>query len=424
MGADLALGAGFEVAELSGRTLGNAYAGKAASGDDAAIVYWNPAGMTLFKQHHVSIPFHLLVTRGDWDDEGSLSVTGTTLGGGDGGDPGDSTPIPNIYGIYSFSDDIKFGIAINAPFGLKTEYDDDWQGRYFGTESELKTININPAVAYRLDETFSLGLGVSAQHAEATLKNQVDYGTIVFSQAGPQGGVFPESADGEAELEGDSWAFGINAGMLMEISETTRIGIAWRSRVVHQIKDGDAEFSVPGSASILKQAGLFKDTDADTRIGLPEQAYFSIFHQLNEEWDLLLDVTWTGWSRFNKLNVDFDNPAQPNSVTEYDWSDAMRYAVGATYRPMPELAIRFGGAFDESPIKDENRTPRIPTNDRWWLAIGAAYQVDDMFSVDLAWMHVFIRDGDIDLNSSTGQRLKGEFSGDADVFAIQVNVTF
>jgi long-chain fatty acid transport protein len=426
IGAEAAYGAGFEVQELSTRSLGNANAGKAAAGEDAAIAFFNPAGMTLFKQMTLSVPVQALNTTGEFKNNGSSYVAGGGIGGGDGGDPGGLSIIPSIYFIAPVMEDLAVGLSINSPFGLKTDYDSGWMGRYHALESDLKTYNVNAAVAYRFDEVFSVGAGVSWQYATATLSNAIDFGTIGFAQLGPGAGklgLVPQGSDGEVELEGDSYGWGFNVGVLIEFSESTRLGIAYRSSVFHKI-EGDTKFRVPSEASVLKGGGAFKNTDGEARLRLPPQAYVSFYTEITDEWAILADVTWTGWSSFEELNIRFDNRAQPTATTVYKWQDVMRYSIGANWKPLEGWTFRIGTAYDESPIPDSTRTPRIPTGDRYWAALGASWQISDMFSVDLSYAHIFIQNGRIDQTTSTGQRLKGTFEGSADILALQVNVAF
>jgi len=430
IGASVASAAGFEVAELSVRQLGNAYAGKAASGSDAAIAYFNPAGMTLFDKNEFAVPIHLLSTRGSWNDDGSTGVGPPlgdgSLGGGDGGEPGGLTMIPNLYFIWVATEDLRVGLSINAPFGLTTEYDDGWQGRYHAIKSELKTLAVNPSVAYRIDEVFSVGAGVSWMYADAELTQEVDFGTIGFAALGPGAGLLgmvPQGTDGAAGIEGDSSAWGWNLGFLIEFSKFTRVGIAYRSGYLQKI-EGDANFHVPDEASILKQSGAFKNTGGTVRLKLPDQFYISLYTEITDEWAFMADITWTGWSVFKELKVTYDNPNQPTTVMTQNWEDVLRYSIGATYKPTDALVLRIGGAYDESPIPDETRTPRIPMNDRWWFALGATWFIDDAWSVDLSWMHVFIKDGKIDDTTETGQRLRGRIEASADVLGLQVNFRF
>ena len=421
--AGTAIGAGFEVAEVAGRQLGNANAGKAAEADDASTVFFNPAGLMRLKTYQVVAALHGVIPTAEFKDGGSTGALGGALGGGDGGDPGDLLLVPSFFVAAPVCDWFAVGLGVNAPFGLKTEYNDGWQGRYSGLKSELKTINLNPCVAFRLNDGLSVGAGLSYQFADATLTRAIDFGTVGFSQLGPATaaklGLSPEGNDGEGEIEGDDWSWGWNIGILLEISENSRVGIAYRSKISHTL-EGDADFDVPSSAAILTSTGAFVDVDASARVTLPEQLSLSGYHRVCDGFALLGDITWTNWERFDELRIKFDNPVQPDAVTPENWDDAFRFSLGAIIDVCDGWTLRVGGAYDQSPIPDDFRTVRIPTTDRWWLTAGVSWQVLESIAVDLSYMHVFIGDSDIDETSVTGQRLKGEYEGSAEVIAVQV----
>jgi long-chain fatty acid transport protein len=421
--AGTALGAGFEVAEVAGRQLGNAYAGKAAEADDASTVFFNPAGLMRLKTYQMVAAMHGVIPTAEFNDDGSTGALGGALGGDDGGDPGALLPVPSFYVAAPVCDWFAIGLGVNAPFGLKTEYDDGWQGRYHAIESRLMTINLNPCVAIRLNEALSFGAGLSYQYADATLSQEIDFGTIGFSQLGPATaaklGLSPEGNDGFAEVEGDDWSWGWNVGLLLEIDEDSRVGIAYRSKISHTL-EGDADFDVPSSAGILTTSGAFTDVDASARVTLPEQLYLSGYHRIHDDIALVGDITWTNWERFDELRIKYDNPQQPDSVTPENWDAAFRFSLGAIIDVCDGWTVRVGGAYDQSPIPNEFRTARIPTDDRYWLTAGVTWQVLETLAVDLSYMHVFIGDADVDETSTTGQRLKGEYEGSAEVVAVQV----
>ena len=181
--------------------------------------------------------------------------------------------IPNLYGFWSVSDRLKLGIGITPPFGLTTEYDSDWVGRYQAIESRLKTININPSVALKVTDTLSLGGGLNLQYADAELSNAIDFGLIgQISGLGTQS----QQIDGLVEVAGDDWSFGYNLGLLYEPSDRTRIGIAYRSDVTHDLK-GDADFTVPNAAQPITATGQFVNTDAEAVLKLPDSLSLSIY---------------------------------------------------------------------------------------------------------------------------------------------------
>jgi long-chain fatty acid transport protein len=425
--------AGFEVAEQSGRALGNAYAGKAAEAGDASIAFFNPAGMTRFTALTGSSSVQFLVAGGEFKDRGT---TGSALGmtglvavdpsGNDGGDPGGVVFIPCINVVMPIDEQFFVGLTINAPYGLTTDYSKKWVGRYHALESHLETMSINPSVAYKLNDQFSFGLGVTYQRAEAKLSNAIDFGTIGVGTLGPATagalGLSPEANDGKAVIEGDNWAWGWNLGVMFELSETTRFGLAYRSKIFHKLQ-GDVDFKVPDEAAPLTSTGMFTDSDATARITLPEQIYLSGYHELDDEWALLADITWTAWSQFRELRAQFDSP-HPDTVTPEKWDDVFRFSVGANYKPIEDWCFRAGLAIDQSPIPSKYRTPRIPTGDRTWLAFGASYDVSDTIVADASFMYVFIDHGSINDDAVTGQTLKGKFEGFAYILGLNLTMSF
>lgn len=220
--AGSASGAGFALIEQGVKGLGNAYAGGAASADDATTIFFNPAGMTRLDGNQVVAGVHLIMPYANFENEGSTHVSGAPLRGDDDGNGVNSKLVPNFYYSRKVSDRFSVGIGVNSPFGLATEYDKGWVGRYHAIKSDLLTININPSAAYKVTDKLSIGAGFNVQYLNAELSNAVDFGTIGFFSGIP--GLLPQRNDGFANLEGDSWGVGFNVGLLYEFTANTR---AW-----------------------------------------------------------------------------------------------------------------------------------------------------------------------------------------------------
>jgi long-chain fatty acid transport protein len=228
-------------------------------------------------------------------------------------------------------------------------------------------------------------------------------------------------------MSGDDWGFGFNLGLLYQFNATDRIGLAYRSEVA-QTLEGEGEFSVnPALRSFLDGIGqttLFTNTGVTAAADMPASASVSGVFALNQQLTLLADITWTGWSSFQELRVVFDNPIQPDSVTEESWDDSMRYALGLNYRQKSRI-WRMGIAYDETPIPDpQRRTPRIPGNDRTWLAFGVGLPVFDSLWLDLGYAHLFVDDTPIDHTDQNGYALRGIYQADVDIFSLQATMTF
>jgi long-chain fatty acid transport protein len=436
---NVAYASGFALIEMNASGQGNAYAGAAAHTNNASTIFFNPAGMMNLEGQQLSVVAHVIDPSSDFENDGSsLSPALGPFGGpltGKDDDGGDTAFIPNFYWVKPINDNMSFGIGVNAPFGLKTEYDDDWVGRYHGILSDLKTLNFNPSLGYRVNDKLSIGGGLNMMLAKVDLSSAIDFGTICVGVAGAAtcvpGGATPQEADGKAELDGDNFddlAFGFNLGLAYMISEQTTIGVAYRSEVDIDI-EGDADFKLPDNPTVQGVIGmtpLFVDTDLKADVTLPASFSVSLAHQVGK-FTWLGDATWTGWSSFDELRIRYDNPAQDDTVTTEDWDDTMRYSLGVDFQYSDSLVLRTGLAYDESPIPSaKRRTPRMPGEDRTWVSLGLTYLASSAISFDVGYSHLFIDDAKIDntlesevdaLNST----LTGEFEGDVDILSAQLN---
>jgi long-chain fatty acid transport protein len=427
----LANAAGFALIEQGGSGLGNAYAGAAAVAEDASTIFFNPAGMTYLPDSQLVFAAHAIKPSADFNNQGARSGVGSPMTGGNGGDAGDWAIVPNLYFAKAINDDVRLGIGVNAPFGLKTEYNDDWVGRYHAIKSELTTININPSLAFKVNDKLSLGAGVSYQKAEAELTNAVDFGTICFGTVGPKGctglGITPQSDDGKVKIKGSDWSWGYNLGAIFQPTLSTRVGVAYRSEIRQELEGHVYFSSVP---SVFSANPRFSYGKVTAEVKLPASASLSAFHQVNEQWDVMADLTWTEWSSFQELRVVRDSgplSGQTLSVQPENWSNAIRASLGASYRYSDALKLRAGVAYDESPVSSsEDRTPRIPDNDRTWLAIGANYKFNTNSSLDVGYTHIFIKDASLNdgaVPSSTGQ-LVGDYDSDVNILSVQYTHNF
>jgi long-chain fatty acid transport protein len=416
--ASSAHAAGFALIEMNANGQGNAYAGAAAYTPNASTVYFNPAGMMQLEGEQISIASHYIDPTSDFENKGSTLADGITPIGGPEDDGGESAFVPNFYWVRPLDDNMSFGLGVNSPFGLKTEYEDDWVGRYHAILSDLKTININPSLGYRVSDKVSIGGGINVMLADVELTSAVDFGSL---------GGFPQAADGKAELEADSYdnlALGFNVGLTYMVSSQTIIGVSYRSQIDLEV-DGDADFTVPGAVAPLLPPGNFVDTDLSAEVTLPASMSFSVAHTVDKiTW--LADVTWTGWSSFDELRIEYDS-AQLDSVTTENWDDSWRYSVGFDYQATDALVLRAGLALDQTPIpSSELRTPRIPGDDRTWVSLGLTYVASNSFSFDVGYSHLFIDDVDIDNTFESAvpalnHTLTGEYEAEVDILSAQLN---
>ncbi len=400
---------GFQIRENSATGLGTAFAGAASAADDISTIYNNPAGMTRFSGHQAGVVGSVVGTSVKFSGTGS-AATGSKLSGGEGGDAGGYFLVPAGYLLYDYAPDLKFGLAVTSPFGLTTEYDSDWVGRYQGIRSELQTISVNPNIAYRVNDWLSVGGGIVVQYAKAELTNAVNSRTI-------SGGA--PLADGLFKVTGDDVGFGFNLAVLIEPRADTRFGLTYRSKINQTIK-GDIDFTMPAPLSAL---AAFGDSGGRASTTLPEIVTASVYHDLTPQLAIMADVQWTRWSRFKSLVIERDDGTVVRDQPQ-NWESTYFFSLGAAYKLDSAWTLRAGVAYDQSPVKDEFRTVRLPDEDRFWLAFGVGYRWNDAVVFDAAYARNFIRDGQIDERSATNDRLTGTYKTSIDLFAVSARIRF
>lgn len=413
-----ALADGFKLSEYSSRDFGMANSGYAALASDPSTIWSNPAGLSRLDGLQVNSGAFYIYGRGEFENAGSTNAFGAPLAGTEEDDLFTDKVVPNVYVSAPVSDSITLGLGVNAPFGLATEYAPDSLTRYQAVKSSLQVVDINPSVAFELNDQVSIGFGVSAQYADATLSNAINFTAVCLSQAPAascaQAGLAPQTSEGFVRVKGDDWSYGWNAGVMFEPEEGTRIGLSYRSAVNHDL-EGEAEFGTPAGAAIFSP--VFTNTNGAAPLDLPSEAAVSLRHEVTGALALNATVRATFWD-LQALVVNFENPAQPSSRETLAYHETIKASVGVEYAPRPDFVVRAGLAYDESPTPQDERTPRVPDADRVVAALGASWTPSDAFTLDLGYQHLFFDDAPIDSVGSGGDRLVGEFDNSADLFGV------
>jgi len=412
--ASSVIAGGFAIGTQSGSGTGNAFAGGAAAADDASVAWFNPAAMTLIPGKQIAGALNVLKPSFKFENRGSTAAFSCVspfpaCPGGEGGDGGDWAVVPNAFFTMAFNPKLSFGLALNAPFGLKTEYDAGWRGDFTARKSEIKAVNINPSIAYKVSDTVSIGAGVSVQQLEAELtSNLALLGLGLFT------------------LNADDIGYGFNVGAMIQASPSTRIGAHYRSKIKYDL-EGTVTFGTAAQGN--------GDVRADLEV--PDSFSLSIFHA-EGNWELMGDVTWTGWSSVQQLQVirtstattvgpgGLFQGAEGATLTtlQFQWDDTWRYAIGANYKLSSQTKLRFGFAYDETPTKDATRTARLPDQNRTWVALGVQFRPSKSGILDLGYAHEFIQDAKINNTVAGAGTLSGEFKNKADIFSIQYSQSF
>jgi len=385
---------GFGIATQNGSGTGNAFAGGAAVAEDASTVWYNPAGMTALPgTTNFAISAQILKPSFKFQNTGSTLPPGT----GEGGDGGDWTYIPHGFVTHKLSDKWSIGAAFNTPFGLKTQYDAGWRGQSIALTSELKTFNFNASAAYKFNDMWSVGAGINLLKAELKFNSRIAIGFVE-----------PNLSDS---------GIGYNVGVLFQPTQNTRIGAHYRTSI-----------NLQATGTLVAPALIGGTGSATAGLSTPDTFSLSALHAITPQWEIMGDVTWTGWSHLERLTVvrtsGVATGTAPVSLT-FNWSDTWRTSLGVNYKPNATWKFRGGVAYDKTPTNDTDRTARLPDQDRTWLALGAQMKVSKAGTVDVGYAHEFIKDASVNNAAPiTGLRLIGNFKNQVDILSIQYSHSF
>jgi long-chain fatty acid transport protein len=418
---------GFQLKENSVKGLGAAFAGSGVNEGDASVVVNNPASMARFEGTTVQADLSVIDLSYEFQGSGTDAL-GRPLTGGNGGDAGDVTPIPAFSVIHKLDNGVALGAMVSAPFGLKTEYDRDWQGRYFADTSDVKIVNLTLSAALDLGDHVSVGLGAVYSKADVTLSKSVDFGTLLFANPAtrPLPFAVPQARDGHAEIEGDDTGFGWIAGIAFRPTDRLSLGLSYQSEIDYELR-GTATWEVPGDVRTVFNsspvtAQLFQNGGAGAKLTTPSTTALVARYDFTDRFAMMANWTKTGWSSLREVRIQFDNP-DPDSVEPFEWSDTDFVSLGAEYALNEAWTLRGGVALDETPTSLAHRTPRLPDDDRNWYSIGATWKVSDAFDVDFAFMHLKPKDPKVRV-SSGGSTIAGPYDGDANLFGIAAQYRF
>jgi long-chain fatty acid transport protein len=483
----------FLLNEQSVSGLGTAYAGAAAQAEDASTIFFNPAGIALLPQGELQGGFHYIIPSATFSNQGSsISAPGTPFNGakitgGNGGDSGVDHLIPNAYlsqPVFRSPQygDLTVGIGLSVPFGLETDYDPGWVGRYSALRTKLQTFDIQPTIAYRVFDRISIGASLDIQYASARLSQAVDFGGIsanvlntqffpalpaafaasgvpapfipgfvrATEQAYANAGFVPQGRDGITELHGDDWSLGFTIGAIFEYLKENeipclqegRIGFSYRSGITHTVR-GSVQFSgvpaisasgvfsplpgvtlpIPAFPAGNALQNTFFNQSATAQLELPEIYHFSIYQRFLHNFAIMGDIELTRWSRLQQIPITFSNPGTPDSVLNLEYKDSYRYAVGLEWYATRQLTLRSGFAYDETPIKNASlRDPRIPDNNRYFLSAGLQYKPLPYLAFDVGYSHLFVPDPQVATNDGQGHILRGKFDAAIDIVSASVTL--
>ncbi len=451
-----AAASGFQIRENSIKSQGRALSGTTVAKDDATVAITNPAAMVNLDKTTVVANVSAIDLNGDFSgtaiagapfaasNNAAVSALARPAGGSNGGDPGDIAAVPSFAVVMPLSgnfENLWLGFGVNAPYGLVTEWDAGWMGRYNAVKSDVKVIDATLSAAWKASDQFSIGVGFVFQRADVTLTNALDLGTAVCSQlsagAGTAAGLAaftnlclaptapykPTLNDGSFSVSGKDNGIGWTIGMQWSPIEKLTVGYNYKSEIDHELK-GDVDFAIP--ANVMALPGMstrFADGPGGAKLTTPSTHTFSARYDFSDSFRMFGEAQITGWSSLDVVSIQ-RNDGTVVGNEDYHWSNSSLYSLGAEYDLNEAFTLRGGIGRDETPTHDVNRSPRLPDNDRDLYSIGATWHATPQLSIDAAYMRVNLKDTPINATSATGTRLTGVVEGHANVFGVGATYKF
>ncbi|WAM52524.1 OmpP1/FadL family transporter [Vreelandella venusta] len=394
---------GYQINEQSVSGQGYGHAGRSSNVHDATIVYGNPAGMSFLDRAQITVGGTFLSVNSDISNvrasQSSPAFLQATGGATDtlpvtGSNDGDMVPdtlVPFAFYAHPVNEQLAFGFGVYAPFGSKTEYENDFQGRNQGNYTEVKVMTAQPTVSYRFNEQWSVGAGLTYNRVEGELRRQVPVAT-------PMG-----LSEVDSRVEGDDEAWGYNLGVIYQPVPETTFGLTYRSKV-----DFNLEGSFAANSPVLDQLGIGTVTDtAALDLTTPETVNFSLTQQMSDKLKLMFGVSWARWSRFDQILV---TGTERGVITneQQNYSNAWAFSTGGEYQLTPTLALRAGVALDFTPTQDATRSVRIPSDDRRIFSIGAGWSPTPDLTLDVAYSYLTERSTHVDQSKTDSFTVAGQ----------------
>ncbi|SDS29896.1 long-chain fatty acid transport protein [Halopseudomonas xinjiangensis] len=359
---------GLAINEQSASSMGTGFAGRSSSVLDASTVFGNPAGMSQLDRTEISGGLALIDAKTDISD-----ATGAFPGSNEG-DMVPFTPVPFGYFVTPLNDRWHAGFGIYVPFGVISDYENAFQGRYYGEYSSVRVVTFQPTLSYKINDRVSVGFGPTINRIDGKLTRAVPFVPPATPVALP---------DGRVSILGDDIGYGFNAGVLVDVTEALSWGLTYRSKV---------DYTLEGRTKVsgFPVAALNGQYDAELDFTSPESVDTSLTYEVDDQWTLYGGLTWMRWSRLQEIVVENDAaPANLATVREeQNWSDTWSFALGASYQLNPSWVLRTGFAWDRSPTTDTDRTVRIPVGNRRVLSFGAGWRLSDDVTIDAAYAYL------------------------------------
>lgn len=387
----------FQLREGSATAVGSALAGRTANDRDISLILNNPASLRGVETFALSFGAAAIFAEGD--ATASLTPAGQAaagfLGLSNTDTPSEDAVVPSFTMGWRASEQLILGLAVDAPFGLASEYSSRFAGSFDGVRSELTTITATPMVAWEATPGFTVAGGVMVQYADAELQN--------FNGTGVQ------------SISGDGWDVGFTLGFILEPVDGTQLGLSLQSGFRHRLEGGLSNNFTPPFLAGASGSAAFE---------LPPIVSFGLIQDISPRARLMAEAEWTGWSAFDAIDIRTD-AFGPIANDVQNYRDSWMFSLGGEYDVSEDLTIRAGAAYDFTPTRDADRTVRVPDGDRIWLAAGASYEITETIGVDASYLYIIVDDSKVTLrNGPTAGGVVNYSDGSVHLFSVNLRYAF
>lgn len=407
----------------------------AGSADDLSALFYNPAGMTQFPGTQLMVGATFISPMTDVTTVNPYTGQSNTTSA-----ESNVWIPPHFYATYQFSDALWFGAGFYSRFGLGTEFDQNWWGRYNSYNAVIQTLSFNPNLSVKLNDAVSVAAGVEVMWFDLTLEQKIDAtAPFVLGGFGPTLAALGYSTkindpttsalDVDSELKGDTFGYGFTLGLHVKPTDWLALGASYHSKVKQHL-DGDADFTKPAALTsgplAAPTATWFNDTGAEGSVTLPDMLFLGAGIRATDRLLVELGAIWTGWSSYRELTIQYDTAILPGRTVvtkEKNWNDVWRMSVGAEYKVTDWFDLRASYVFDESPIPDSTADYLVPANDRHMIGVGTGFH-RNAWALDLSYTYLMIEERKVDARLADGI-LQSEFdNGDAHLIGVSFSYKF
>ncbi|MBH3426710.1 OmpP1/FadL family transporter [Pseudomonas alkylphenolica] len=386
---------GLFIYEAGQEGAGLANAGSAALATDPSVLMSNPAGITELKGTQVSANAQVILghMRFSRDDSNQFD-------GNEGGNALQWLPGASLFISHQIDDRSAVGFGMYGNFGLALNYDDDWAGRYFSQETAVIGVSFQPTIAHQFTDQLSVGIGPRILYGYYRTEVAINNNLLGLR----------DSPDGQLEYKDTDVGTGINLGLLYKLDESTKIGLAYTSKVKLEFEDSPDVRKV--SNPIINAALRRLDADSlELDMNVPQTVLLSVAHQLDPQWKLLGSLGWQDWSDFGEIGVEVDaNAGGVDRTIDRQYKDTWHASIGAQYQATKQIRWSMGLGYDSSAVDDKDRTVDNPMGEAWRFATGVNYQLEEGLDLHLAYTLVWLGDMDDEQTKSrSGTTLSGTY---------------